>query len=88
MPLCRYCFHPISFDQLPSGKLRPINADGSVHFATCSMTKGPRPPDDTCTKCGSLDVERLPGKGQHWGAIRCRDCGVHRWLRKPEEIAS
>ena len=26
---CRFCFQPISFEQLDSGKLRPINADGN-----------------------------------------------------------
>lgn len=85
--LCRNCGEPISFTLNHNDKWVPTNDDGSNHFSTCVAKKqerGPRPPDDVCLACGSLDVERLPGQGPHWGAIRCNDCRQHRWLRAPQ----
>lgn len=88
MPACRSCAMPVEFERTASGKLMPVEADGVSHFARCPEAKRwskerSRPPDDVCTSCGSLNVENLPGKAMHAGAIRCRDCGRHRWLRKP-----
>lgn len=83
---CRDCGAPIIWRRTPNGKLQPINVDGGeVHFATC--TKRPRQtyPSNVCLKCGSMDVTVLPGTGPHHGAIRCNDCGQHRWLPKPRE---
>lgn len=88
MPACRGCGAPISFTETANGKLMPINADGESHFATCSASphnQKPAPPQDTCLACGSQDLEHLPGKGPHHGAIRCRDCRAFRWLRRPAE---
>lgn len=86
MPACRSCSAPIEFETTESGKLRPLNPDGTVHFATRPSRKDrPALPDNVCTACGSLDVERMPGKGPHVGAIRCRDCRAWRWLRKPAD---
>lgn len=81
---CRQCGQPIGFRQLPSGKWQPIDVEtGEVHFATCpARVRPPAPPENVCTSCGSLSVTRLPGSGPHHGAIRCNDCGAHRWLRK------
>jgi RNA polymerase subunit RPABC4/transcription elongation factor Spt4 len=35
-----------------------------------------------CPACHSKNVEQLPGKGPHSGAIRCEDCGHYRWLAR------
>ena len=84
MAQCRTCGAAIRFVETPSGKFMPVDPDGTPHFATCSeRVRGPRPPDDLCLNCRSTNVERLPGKGPHYGAIHCLDCGQHRWLRRP-----
>ena len=84
MALCRTCGAEISFVPTKNGKLMPTNPDGTPHFATCNeRARGPRPPDNVCLTCGSMNVERLPGTGPHYGAVKCIDCGQHRWLRRP-----
>lgn len=87
MARCRGCGSEIAFSETPKGKLMPIDADGVSHFARCAAAprnRKPAPPEDTCAGCRSHDVERLPGQGPHYGAIKCRECGQHRWLRRPE----
>jgi DnaJ-class molecular chaperone len=91
MPVCRNCGAPISFAETAYGKLMPINADGEPHFATCSASprnQKPAPPQDECLGCGSENVDILPGTGPHHAAMKCRDCGQHRWLRKPAETTT
>jgi len=42
MPKCRNCNEPITFAPNPSswsGKLMPVNPDGSCHFHTCKNSK-------------------------------------------------
>jgi DNA-directed RNA polymerase subunit RPC12/RpoP len=88
MATCRGCGAEIRFEPTTKGKLMPVDADGTSHFATCPQAerfKKPAPPQDECLSCGSREVDRLPGTGQHHAAIRCRDCGAHRWLRRPQE---
>ena len=84
---CRACDAPITFRRTAAGRWQPMDPDNvTPHFATCSEAerfRKPPPPDNVCLACGSLDVERLPGTGQHYAAIRCRDCQQHRWLRRP-----
>ena len=87
MTTCKQCGAEIDFRETPNGKLQPVNPDtGEVHFATCSARLKSRPPavpDHICASCGSLNTERLPGVGMHFGAVRCLDCRAHRWLRRP-----
>jgi DNA-directed RNA polymerase subunit RPC12/RpoP len=82
---CRNCGAPIDWRETSNGRLQPIDPDtGEVHFATCAARPAkPALPSHVCLKCGSLDLEHLPGVAMHHGAIRCRDCGAHRWLPKP-----
>lgn len=89
MPRCRECQQSIAFRETASGKMQPINADGSVHFGSCPARKAARPtyPDDLCMRCESHNTERGAGTGQHYASLRCLDCGAHRWLRKPESVA-
>lgn len=87
MAKCRSCDAEIRFEETAKGNLMPVDADGVSHFATCPAAdrhRKPAPPQDECLACGSKDLDRLPGVGQHYGAIRCRDCGEHRWLRRPQ----
>lgn len=42
--------------------------------------------DLTCARCGSANTRVEPGAGPHWKALRCLECGAHRWLPKPPEI--
>lgn len=86
MAACRGCGAQIEFKPTKNDRLMPVDADGTPHFATCSQAdrfRKPAPPQDTCLGCGSKDLQRLPAVGPHHGAIRCRECGAHRWLRKP-----
>lgn len=86
MARCRACSAEITFVLTKFGKHMPVNSDGVSHFATCPAAerfRKPAPPQDECLSCGSKDLDRLPGQGPHHGAIRCRDCGAHRWTRKP-----
>lgn len=86
MAACRACGVAITFEETKNGKLMPVDADGTSHFATCPQAdrfRKPALPEDQCHACGSKEIERLPGKGPHHGAIRCLNCGVRRWLRKP-----
>lgn len=88
MAQCQACAAEIEFILTAHGKHMPIDADGTSHFATCPQAerfRKPAPPQDVCLACGSKDLEHLPGKGQHHAAIRCRDCGAHRWLRRPQD---
>lgn len=88
MAACRACNAPIRFVTTLKGKLAPVDADGTSHFATCpeaARFKKPPLPENECGACGSDHVEREPGKGQHFAALRCLDCGAHRWLRRPQE---
>lgn len=83
---CRACRAEISFAPTSTGKLMPVDADGTSHFATCPQAdrfRKPAPAQDVCLGCGSKNVEQLPGQGPHYGAIKCRECGQHRWLRRP-----
>jgi hypothetical protein len=85
MATCRGCGAVIAFAETARGKLMPIDIDGTSHFATCPQAerfRRPAPPQDVCLGCGSQDLEHLPGQGPHHGAIKCRECGQHRWLRK------
>lgn len=85
MATCRGCGAVIAFTETVNGKLMPINVDGVSHFATCPQSerfRKPAPPKDVCLGCGSQSLEHLPGTGPHAGAIKCRECGQHRWLRK------
>lgn len=88
MPACRACGEAIRFEATASGKLQPISIKTGVsHFADCPQAdrfKKPAVPENLCV-CGSDNVEREPGKGPHWGGLRCLDCGAFRWLRKPQE---
>ncbi len=87
MATCRACAAEITFTETKHGKLMPTNPDGSSHFGSCAARLKNRPsapPDNVCASCGSDHVERLPGTGPHFGALRCHDCGSHRWLRWPE----
>lgn len=91
MARCRGCDAEIAFTETKNGKLMPVDADGTSHFATCPESarfKKPALPQDECLACGSRDLERLPGTGPHFGAIRCLDCGVRRWLRRPRETTA
>lgn len=87
MASCRACGRSIRFEETASGKLQPISVStGASHFADCpeaARFKKPAPPDNACA-CGSENVEREPGRGPHWGGLRCLDCGAFRWLRKPQ----
>lgn len=88
MATCRACRAPITFAETKNGKLMPVDADGTPHFAACpeaARFRKPAVPDNLCASCGSDNVERLPGTGPHFGALRCHDCGSRRWLRKPQE---
>ena len=35
MSTCKYCRKPIEWDRNASGKLVPVNPDGSLHHTTC-----------------------------------------------------
>jgi len=84
MATCRECGARISFRLTANGKKQPIDeATGEVHFAVCPARQKEPLPDHVCLKCGSLNVERLPGSWPHYGALKCRDCGARRWLRRP-----
>lgn len=89
MAQCRACGEAIRFEPTASGKLQPISVKTGVsHFADCpeaARFKKPAPPDHLCAACGSDHVEREPGRGPHYGALRCLDCGAFRWLRRPQE---
>lgn len=88
MGRCRDCGGDIEFVPTAYGRLMPANPDGSPHPATCPeapRNKRPAVPDNLCAACGSDNVEREPGVGPHFGALRCHDCNAHRWLRKPQE---
>lgn len=88
---CRDCGQPIGFEETPNGRMRPVNADGVPHPATCPeapRNKRPAVPDNICAACGSDNVERSPGVGPHFGSLRCHDCNAHRWLRKPQEATA
>jgi hypothetical protein len=88
MPACRECGVQIGFTETEHGRLMPTNADGTSHFGSCSVRLAKRktaPPDNICAACGSDHVEREPGKGPHYGALRCLDCRAFRWLRRPVE---
>lgn len=81
---CRACGNPIAFRLLPSGRYQPLDPEtGEVHFSTCPARLRPQLPTDTCLRCGSSDIRREAGTGQHYAAIRCIACGAHRWLPKP-----
>ncbi len=91
MPRCRDCQAEIVFMPTARGKLMPANPDGSPHPASCAMSpRNQRPviPENVCAACGSDHVEREPGRGPHYGALRCLDCNAFRWLRKPQEATA
>lgn len=88
MAQCRACGAEIRFEKNVNGRWEPISLEtGETHFIDCPEAKTfrkPALPDNVCTSCGSLDVEKQPPKGPHTGgAIRCNDCRAWRWLRKP-----
>lgn len=88
MTKCRACNAEITFTETVNGKMMPTNADGVSHFATCTArlkNRPPAPPDNECASCHSDNVEREPGRGPHFGGLRCHDCGAFRWLRRPQE---
>lgn len=88
MTNCRDCGARIDFKPTERGRWQAINVDGEPHAATCSVRlrqRPPAPPDNACAACGSDKVEREPGRGPHFGALRCHECQAFRWLRKPQE---
>lgn len=88
MTRCRSCGQPIGFTLTGNSKWLPTNPDGSPHPATCPERLKNRPPEvphNLCASCGSDDVEREPGRGPHFGGLRCHACGAFRWLRRPQE---
>lgn len=89
MPACRACGAEIRFEETARGRLQPISvATGVSHFADCpqgARFKKPAVPDNICAACGSENVEREPGRGPHFGGLRCHDCSAFRWLRAPRE---
>lgn len=91
MTNCRDCGERIGFVPTARGKWQAVNQGGEPHAATCSKRLRNRPPEvphNLCASCGSDNVERLPGKGPHFGALRCHDCSAFRWLRKPQETTA
>lgn len=90
MPRCRDCQAPIEFRETPAGRLQPVNADGTVHFGSCSVRRANRPtyPEDLCMRCESHNTQRGPGVGQHYASLRCNECGAFRWLRRPEQAGA
>jgi hypothetical protein len=88
MAACRACGAAIRFETTAKGKLAPISiATGESHFIDCpeaARFKKPALPENVCA-CGSENVEREPGRGPHFGLLRCHDCGATRWLRRPQE---
>ncbi len=83
---CIHCGRRITFTKTPRGRWFPIDAKtGTSHFELCrGIPTKPALPATRCHRCGSRDVERLPGSGPHAAALRCRQCGSHRWLpREP-----
>ena len=91
MARCRDCQAPISFKLTANGRQMPVDPDGETpHPMPCPKSRRnnrPVVPDNLCAACGSDNVEREPGRGPHFGALRCLDCGSHRWLRRPEGVA-
>ena len=88
MTACRDCGEQIGFVPTARGKWQTVNADGEPHAATCAKRLEHRPPavpGNLCAACGSDNVEREPGRGPHFGGLRCHDCKAFRWLRKPQE---
>lgn len=89
MAQCRACGQAIRFELTAKGKHQPVSLQtGESHFIDCPQAarfRKPAPPQDVCLGCGSTDLDHLPGQGPHYGAIKCRDCGQHRWLRRPQE---
>jgi hypothetical protein len=88
MAACRACNAVIRFEQTARGKLMPVDADGTSHFATCpeaARFRKSASPENQCGACGSDHVEREPGTGMHFAGLRCLDCNAHRWLRRPQE---
>ena len=84
---CRQCGEPIRFRETPAGKWQPINADGSVHFASCPARERKAYPADVCIVCGSLAVEIGPGTPPHYAKLRCLSCNAFRWLPWPKDKA-
>lgn len=89
MANCRSCGAAIRFEPTSKGRLMPVSiTTGESHFIDCPNAerhRKPVVPDNLCAACGSDNVEREPGRGPHFGALRCHDCGGFRWLRKPQE---
>ena len=88
MARCRACAAEITFTETKNGRLMPTNADGTSHFGSCRARQDARPPEppaNICAACGSDNVEREPGRGPHFGGLRCHDCSAFRWLRTPQE---
>lgn len=88
MRRCRDCQGTIVFKPLPSGRFLPADPNGEPHAMTCPASRRntrPPAPDNVCASCGSDHVEREPGRGPHYGALRCLDCNAFRWLRRPVE---
>lgn len=86
MSLCRACGASVTWGTSVHGRPQPLNADGTVHFATCSKRRGPEPSRKVCTRCGSFAVDEGPGAGPHHARLTCRDCHGVRWLRRPEAV--
>lgn len=82
---CRQCGQPIRWRETPGGRWQPIDPDGSVHFVSCPAREHKELPDNVCTSCGSLNVERGPGAGPHYARLRCLDCQSLRWLPHPKK---
>lgn len=84
---CRDCGRPIRWRETSSGKMQPIDPDGGAHFASCPKRERKNLPENACSSCGSLNVERGPGAGPHYARLRCLDCQGLRWLPRPRGTA-
>jgi len=51
-----------------------------------SWKKRNHQPKKECSVCKSKNVDVSAGKGPHAGALKCHDCGSHRWLSKNSSI--
>jgi endogenous inhibitor of DNA gyrase (YacG/DUF329 family) len=82
--ICPHCGERVGWGKSVNNRPQPIDADGTVHFATCKAMKRTEKafPAD-CAACGSENLDVRPGTGPHAGALYCIDCGRFiKWLSK------
>lgn len=42
-----------------------------------------------CNRCGCLDSDKCPGKGPHFGELKCQGCGAHNgWIPRYDVFVS